>query len=607
MKASMTEAIEDRSNCGMLDFLAHGGQMGALISAQDWGGSPLGPPAGWPSALKIMLSTLLGNSQPMLMGWGPDLLSFFNDSYRPLLGMHFDGTLGRPAAQQWPDSWGELGPTVIKALGGVASHYDNIPLSLTRSGAAETTWWTLSLVPFRDEAGAVVGVYGFPVETTEKVVAEQRRAQAQKLQAFRADLGDALRDAADSKDLMSTAAEKLGQYLKADCVGYGEVDDSGESLQVHQVWTAGSFQGVLGTHRLEDFGPLLIEQLRAGRTIAVNDTANDPLISQKIYQSAYAALGKQAFIDAPLIKNGRLAVVLFMLSTRIRLWTDSDIALVNEVAERTWASLQRLQAELALRKINRVLDQRNNDLMHSEDALRQAQKLDALGQLTAGVAHDFNNYLGIINFCVHLLRSDKLPPHERPVYMDQIANTAERAAKVTAQLLAFGRREPSRVQVFEVSQQVANMVDLVRPLMGSELQIHFKHSARNAFLAAADITQFGTALINLTVNARDAMNGKGILSLKVQRTDHVPARLGIPLISGAFIAVSVADTGDGIPAGKLKEIFEPFYTTKSVGKGTGLGLSQVVGFVRNAGGQVDVRSELGQGSVFTLYLPCADV
>lgn len=549
-----------------------------------------------------MLATLLGSPQPMIMAWGPDLLSFFNDSCRLVVGERFDGSLGRPAAELWATVWPDLRPIVRKAFGGEGSHYENMPLTLTRKGCTELTWWTLFFLPFRDDTGAVAGVYCFPTETTEKVLAEQRREAEHKRQAFRVELGDALRDAGSPEVLMSIAAEKLGLHLHAACVGYGEVDEAGEWSQVHHDWTAGSAPSLVGSHYLNALAPAMMTELRAGRIFAVNDIETDPQTAGAAYRSVYQSMAKRAFIDAPLIKDGRLAAIFFVIESRPRVWTDADKALVEEVAERTWTSLQRLRAELDLRQMHIALDQRTTELLRSETALRQSQKLEALGQLTGGVAHDFNNLLGVISAAVELLRSDKLPVERRGPSLDLIFDTVGRAVKLTSQLLAFSRQQPLSPEVFDVDGQVQGVVDLVRPLMGAQVQIEHEPCGEEGCFVEADISQFETALVNLAINARDAMNASGRLTIKVQEVDSAPAVPGHGPRSGEFVAISFADTGCGIPAEKLEAIFEPFYTTKEVGRGTGLGLSQVFGFTKQSGGEVEVKSELGRGSVFTLYL-----
>jgi len=353
---------------------------------------------------------------------------------------------------------------------------------------------------------------------------------------------------------------------------------------------------------LDNFGPLVIARLRSGHTVAVNDTANDPILAGANHQS----MGSQAFIDVPLVKNGRLALLLFVLNAEPRAWTGSEVALVEEVAERTWACLQRLQAELALQEMSIAFDQRTSDLVHLENVLRQSQKLDVLGQLTSGVAHDFNNLLAIISACIELLRGDDVPAEQRLAYANRIFITVERAAKLTHQLLAFSRQAPSAPEVIDVGQQVQTVVDLVRPLMGTQVDIHLECSEQERCCTLADMSQFETALINLAVNARDAMNAQGKLTIKVQPLARVPAGPNHALREGDFVAVSVADAGCGIPLDKIETVFEPFYTTKAVGKGTGLGLSQVFDFVQKSGGEIEVMSEVGHGTVFTIYLPRVD-
>src|SRR5262249_23718401 len=170
--------------------------------------------------------------------------------------------------------------------------------------------------------------------------------------------------------------------------------------------------------------------------------------------------------------------------------------------------------------------------------------------------------------------------------------------------LAFARRQPLKPEVFDVGAQVDNVVQLIRPLVGGRIEISVAIDAPNCF-TIADIAQFETALINLAINARDAMNDEGRLTMSVTQADRLPALRGQPARSGAFIAISVADTGSGIAPQNLDAIFEPFFTTKEVGKGTGLGLSQAFGFARQSGGDIAVKSLPGRGATFTIYLPRA--
>ncbi|MEO8316876.1 MAG: PAS domain S-box protein [Bradyrhizobium sp.] len=240
----------------------------------------------------------------------------------------------------------------------------------------------------------------------------------------------------------------------------------------------------------------------------------------------------------------------------------------------------------------------------AEEVLRQSQKMEAIGQLTGGVAHDFNNLLTIIRSATDFLRRRELPEERRRRYVDAISETVERASKLTAQLLAFARRQPLKPQVFNVGSQVDAVAQLIRPLVGGRINIEIGISDPDCF-AIADIAQFETALINLAVNGRDAMDGEGRLTISVRKVSAIPPLRAQSARGGDFIAVAMTDTGTGIAPEQLDAIFEPFFTTKDVGKGTGLGLSQAFGFAKQSGGDIAVTSALGRGATFTIYLPQA--
>lgn len=255
---------------------------------------------------------------------------------------------------------------------------------------------------------------------------------------------------------------------------------------------------------------------------------------------------------------------------------------------------QHLQAEAAKRR-------------EAEEALKHSQRLEALGQLTGGVAHDFNNLLTVIRASVDLLNRPQLTEERRQRYITAIADAVARAAKLTSQLLAFARRQTLKPEVFDVGERMQALNDMLAPLLGPAIEIAMRLPAEPC-LVRADAGQFETALINMATNARDAMQGKGRITFKVEPATTVPDTLAgasgsqIPGHHG-FVSVTVSDTGIGIPAARLGRIFEPFFTTKQVGHGTGLGLSQVFGFARQSGGEVTVTSEVGHGSTFSLYLP----
>lgn len=242
------------------------------------------------------------------------------------------------------------------------------------------------------------------------------------------------------------------------------------------------------------------------------------------------------------------------------------------------------------------------ELEEARTALHHAHKMEAIGQLTGGVAHDFNNLLTVIRSGVDLLSQHDADQERRARYIDAIGQAADRAAQLTSQLLAFARRQPSRTEVFDVADRTRKLVAMLETVMSPGVVIQARISSKPCYVRA-DLGQFETALMNIAVNARDAMSGIGVLSVTVEPVDGVPALRARAAIPGSFVAVSLTDTGAGIALDRLDRIFEPFYTTKDLGKGTGLGLSQVHGFAELSGGEVRVESQEGKGACFTLYVP----
>jgi PAS domain S-box-containing protein len=240
-----------------------------------------------------------------------------------------------------------------------------------------------------------------------------------------------------------------------------------------------------------------------------------------------------------------------------------------------------------------------------EEALRQSQKMEAIGQLTGGVAHDFNNLLTVILGSIDLLGRPGLTEEKRQRYQASIKETAERAAKLTNQLLAFARRQPLKAEHFDVGEQLRLGEDVLRTVSGARVAIDLQIRCEPCSVDA-DPNQFDTAVLNMAVNARDAMAGEGQLTIVVEERDGIPANRGHAAVAGRFISVAVSDTGTGISEEDLPRVFEPFFTTKDVGKGTGLGLSQVFGFAKQSGGDIAIDGGAGKGATFTLYLPQAD-
>jgi PAS domain S-box-containing protein len=269
----------------------------------------------------------------------------------------------------------------------------------------------------------------------------------------------------------------------------------------------------------------------------------------------------------------------------------------------------RLAADEALRQMNLSLEQqvadRTEKLRLNEEALRQAQKMEAIGQLTGGVAHDFNNLLQVIMGNIEIIERNL--PKDMPRLQQAVAQAmsgADRAALMTQRLLAFSRKQPLAPKCVNVNEEVVSFSTFAHRTLGERISVQTKLDA-GLWAVEVDPTALHAALINLAVNARDAMPSGGTLTIStINRDFDCETTAQVPeLPSGQYVAITVSDTGEGMSDETSKRVFEPFFTTKPVGKGTGLGLSQVYGFAKQSGGHARIISTLGSGTSVELYLP----
>jgi len=243
----------------------------------------------------------------------------------------------------------------------------------------------------------------------------------------------------------------------------------------------------------------------------------------------------------------------------------------------------------------------------AEDQLRQAQKMEAIGRLAGGVAHDFNNILAIITSCTEFLR-DRIDPSAEPsVYVENIRKALERGTSLTRQMLAFSRTSAIQPRILDLNERLREISKLLRPLLGDDVEILIVPRSSSA-LIEADPGQLDQIVVNLAVNARDAMprGGKLILETSAVRFDEDFAEQHQAMPAGKYVLLAVSDTGIGMDEATVSRIFEPFFTTKEAGKGTGLGLATVYGIVKQNGGNILVYTEPGQGTTFKIYLPSAE-
>ena len=241
------------------------------------------------------------------------------------------------------------------------------------------------------------------------------------------------------------------------------------------------------------------------------------------------------------------------------------------------------------------------------EQLRQAQKMETVGQLAGGIAHDFNNVLTVIHGYTQTLITEELPRAEALAFLQQILQASERAGHLTRQLLTFSRKRVMQLKTIEIREVVTGVSSMLQRVIGEDVELCVECS-QDRLAVCADTGMIEQVLMNLAVNARDAMPAGGRLAIATSKTkvdeayvsDHPQARQGV------FVLLRVSDTGCGIPPEILSRVFELFFTTKAPGKGTGLGLATVLSIAEQHHGWIDVESEVGRGTTFTLYLPSAD-
>lgn len=331
------------------------GGMAARVRAHDWSQTPLGPAANWPQSLRTAVDLVLATAFPNCLVWGPDLIvCAYNDAYRPLLGAKPEA-LGRPFLEVWSEIRNILSPQIRRALQGDRVLHKGARFLLLRGDEPNEAWFDYSFAAVRDEAGAIAGLLNTAVESTplhdaleerDRHLAALSASEARKTFLLR--LGDLLRPLTDATEVQTTAARVLGEHLDATRVQYAEVEQDQNTVDVRADYHRDGAPSTPGRRTIEDFGSYVAETLRAGRTLRAEDEGLVPQVTGK-ERAAYAAVGVRANVSVPLLKQGRLVAFLTVHQSEPRRWTDQEVALVEEVAERTWDAAERARAEAALR------------------------------------------------------------------------------------------------------------------------------------------------------------------------------------------------------------------------------------------------------------------
>lgn len=566
----MTSTLETEDSSS---FLAGGGEMGQLIRTYPWSTTSLGPPQKWPRGLSTTLRLLLTTQHPMFIWWGPELIQFYNDSYRRSIGSErHPAALGSPGRGCWEEIWPVIGPQIEQVLAGSGSTWhENHLVPITRNGRHDEVYWTYGYSPI-DEPDAVNGVGGVLVictETTEIVLAERRQ------QAERERLDQLFMQAPGFMVMLNGPEHRFKMANPAYLRLIGQTDIIGKTVVE-----------ALPEVTVQAFIALLDEVYRSGETFTSTGFkfAVEP-IPGGLLDERYID-----FVYQPVTGNHGQTIGIFVEG--------------HDVTERKRAEAAQQEAVQQLATLNETLErrvaERSAELEQIQEKLKRSQKLEAMGQLTGGIAHDFNNLLAPIIGSLDMLQRKGTGGEREQRLIAGGLQSAERAKTLVQRLLAFARRQPLQRAVVDTGQLVTGMEDLISTTLGSSIRLVLEIDPALPS-AVADPHQLEMALLNLSVNARDAMPEGGSLYISVICMPVGPDRAD--LAPGDYIRLLVTDTGQGMDEATVARAVEPFFSTKGVGKGTGLGLSMVHGLALQLGGVLDIASEPGFGTTMTLWLP----
>jgi PAS domain S-box-containing protein len=677
------------------DFLAGGGEMGALTRSFDWAANPLGPPDGWPQSLRTAVRILLNTNHPMFIWWGSELIQFYNDAYRQTMGPErHPSALGQSGRECWAEIWDIIGPQIEQVMsGGGATWHENQLVPVTRHGRLEHVYWTYGYSPI-DEDDGIGGVLVVCRDVTNDYLASvalrEREAELARVQqlgrigGLEVDLTTGFRNRRSPEYLLIHGLPPdAANESHEDWVQRVHPEDREATEKKFLDAVAGDVREYSVQYRIirPSDGETrwisvksTIERDAQGKAIrlvgAHSDVTEQVVADMALRQSEeqFRKLADQlAELNATLAQRveektrerdriWNVSQDLLVVADRGGVWRTvnpawtktlgwSEAELLNRTSEwlehpddggltRTevgklgaadstvrfesrfrhkdgsyrwlsWTGVADRDSIYAVARDVTAEKAAAERLKATEEALLQSQKMEAVGQLTGGIAHDFNNLLtgivGSLDLLQTRLSQGRTDNFAR--YINAAMTSANRAAALTHRLLAFARRQPLIPKGVDVNALVVSLEDLLRRTIGEtiDLQISVKD---DLWFTLCDPNQLESALLNLAINARDAMpdGGKLTISTANARLDSVTADTPA-LAPGDYICIVVSDTGVGMSAEVAARAFDPFFTTKPIGQGTGLGLSMIYGFARQSNGHATIDSRLGQGTSVRLYLP----
>jgi len=538
-------------------FPIGGGRMGAAIRNFAWSKTPLGAIALWPQSLRTVIDIVVHSPVPMCLLWGRTGVMLYNDAYIPIAGSRHPVILGRSVFETWPEVADFNRKVMDAGFEGRAISFRDQHLVLHRNGRAEDVWLNLDYNPVRDEDGRPFGVLAVVGDTTRQVHATRDlRTREEELARRNSKLAQKVEARTRERDHLWNVSQDL--MLVA--------DQSGAFLSVNPAWTA-----TLGW----------LERELVGQGLEWLEHPDDGARTRAELARLVDIGVTPGFENRLRHKDG---------SYRWISWTAvRDQGLIYAVGRDVSAERQAQEA-----------------LQVTADQLRQSQKMEAVGQLTGGIAHDFNNLLtgiiGGLDIVKRRLAAGRSGDVDR--FIDAAVASANRAAGLTNRLLAFSRRQALDLKPLDLRQLIDVLQDLLRRTLGERIDIHLR-IADDLWIAEGDVNQIEIALLNLAINARDAMPEGGVLSIEAANVvvDSRASQQEDGLTPGDYVVMRVRDTGVGMAPDVMTRAFDPFFTTKPMGHGTGLGLSMVYGYAKQTRGHVQLDSAEGEGTTVALYVP----
>ena len=563
-----------------------GGKVATLIASMDWADSPLPAPDAWPQSLRTAVDIVTHSPMPMLLLWGTQLCQLYNDAFALLVGSNHPRALGQPVDSIWPELKAFTDPIYAAVLQGEVRTFSEKDFNLPREGDSEQVWLDLTYSPIRDENERVAGILVTAIEANERreVSALGRRAEQE------------LRD----REAHFRMAIELSPAVHWTAEANGRTDGKSQTERWRQL------TGIRGLQADEDWAQLM----HPDDHLPTLDTWQLSVSTGRPYDAEYRLRmddGSYHWMHARALPQRDADGVIrqwFGMTEDVQNRRQVEQALreLNEHLETRVSQRTQALAEVNLRLQNEMQERER-----AEEALRHAQKMEALGQLTGGIAHDFNNMLtGIIGSLDLMQRYiDAGRSSEIKRFTEAAISSAHRAAGLTHRLLAFSRRQSLDRKRLAPNELVHSLEELFSRTLGEHLQLRLQ-LADDVWPVNTDASQLENALLNLVINARDAMPESGVLTIETANCelDATPEGATLePVKPGAYVMFRVSDNGSGMSAPVLAKAFDPFFTTKPIGQGTGLGLSMIYGFAQQSGGQVTLQSRPGEGTCVRLYLP----